>query len=235
MLLAFDTIALALFVLASAWGNALGRLTGRASGSPVVLFIGLTAVSAVLYVPLALVVSPLRWTALGPFSFQTSRILHYLAYFLTGLGVGAWGLERGLLAPNGKLARRWLWWVTATALVFLIRSAVAAAYFRHLTSFALRVVVHTLSSVFCAAACFAFLALFVRFARAHSRAADSLDRNSYGIYIVHYAFVSWLQYVLLAAPLPPAAKFAVVFAGALVLSWGIVIFMRRLPGFVRMA
>jgi len=31
---------------------------------------------------------------------------------------------------------------------------------------------------------------------------DSLTANAYGIYLVHYAFVSWLQYALLKTTLP---------------------------------
>jgi hypothetical protein len=82
-------------------------MTQGASRSPVVFFAALVAVSAILYIPMAHIFNSISWTAFGPFTFQTSRILHYLAYFLIAVGVGAWGVDRGLLAPDGRLARRW--------------------------------------------------------------------------------------------------------------------------------
>ncbi len=47
----------------------------------------------------------------------------------------------------------------------------------------------------CAASSCAMLALFLRFARRPNAIGDSLRDNAYGIYLVHYAFVSWLQYL----------------------------------------
>jgi surface polysaccharide O-acyltransferase-like enzyme len=85
----------------------------------------------------------------------------------------------------------------------------------------------------CAASSFAFLAVFLRFARSRSRVFDSLSANSYAIYLVHYAFVSWLQFAFLPAALPAIAKGAVVFLGALGMSWGAAGTMRRIPAVAR--
>ncbi len=48
---------------------------------------------------------------------------------------------------------------------------------------------------------------------------DSLSVNAYGMYLVHYPFVVWMQYALLNAPLPAIVKAALVFAVAVALSW----------------
>ena len=45
-----------------------------------------------------------------------------------------------------------------------------------------------------------------------------LSANAYGLYLVHYVFIVWLQYALVAAPLFAIVKAAVVFGGALALS-----------------
>jgi hypothetical protein len=37
----------------------------------------------------------------------------------------------------------------------------------------------------------------LRFATRHSRSLDSLSESAYGMYLVHYVFVVWLQYLLL--------------------------------------
>jgi surface polysaccharide O-acyltransferase-like enzyme len=71
--------------------------------------------------------------------------------------------------------------------------------------------------------------LFLRFVKGRVGIFDSLSENSYGIYVVHYVFVTWLQYLLLGSALAPSVKGMVVFAGTLILSWGTVAAIRRIP------
>jgi hypothetical protein len=52
---------------------------------------------------------------------------------------------------------------------------------------------------------------------------------AYGLYLVHYVFVVWLQYALLTMTLFAAIKAAIVFAGALALSWLTILTSRRIP------
>jgi surface polysaccharide O-acyltransferase-like enzyme len=63
---------------------------------------------------------------------------------------------------------------------------------------------------------------------------DSLRENSYGMYLIHYMFVSWLQYLLLTTRLPAIAKGSIVFLGTLILSWLVAATMRRIPAVRRM-
>jgi surface polysaccharide O-acyltransferase-like enzyme len=81
----------------------------------------------------------------------------------------------------------------------------------------------------CFSSCFAMLALALRFAGRRLPVLDALNRDAYGIYLVHYVFVVWLQYALVAAALLAAVKGAIVFGGALLLSWGTVVAVRRIP------
>jgi peptidoglycan/LPS O-acetylase OafA/YrhL len=234
VLLVFDCVATLLCAIALTWGLDFGRIAARLAGRPVVFFAAFLAISAVAYIPLALIVTPVTWATFGPFAFQTSRILNYLAYFLIAVGIGAWGLDRGLLAPGGKLARRWPLWAIGSVLAFFVcgaASILAATSSGHSHAWA---VVSDFSFVLsCAATSFAFLALFLRFARSRSSLFDSLSANSYAIYLLHYMFVSWLQYALLPASIPTYAKFAIVFCGALGLSWITSAALRRIPAVAR--
>jgi hypothetical protein len=81
----------------------------------------------------------------------------------------------------------------------------------------------------CFASCFAVLAVAVRFARIRRQPLDSLKANAYGMYLIHYVFVVWLQYALLPAGLPAVVKGAVVFGGTLLLSWSVTAALRRVP------
>jgi peptidoglycan/LPS O-acetylase OafA/YrhL len=234
LLLAFGCVAALLSLAMPKWGERLGRFTSAASGRPAVFFALLCAVSAAVYLPMVLAFNPLQWTAFGPFTFQTSRVLHYLAYFLIGAGVGAAGIGRDLLAPDGKLARRWPLWALAAlgafGLVVVITVVTVASHIGSQLWIAIGGFGFVLS---CAASSFAMLAIFLRYARSRVKFLDSLRDNAYAIYLVHYAFVSWLQYALLPSSLSAPAKGAIVFLGALALSWCTAILLRRAPAIAR--
>ncbi|HEY6348122.1 MAG TPA: acyltransferase [Candidatus Angelobacter sp.] len=234
LLLAFDCVAAALFTLMPRWGEVLGRVLGGASRRPAV-FLGLVvAVSAIAYLPMELVFNGLRWTEFGPFAFQTSRVLHYFAYFLIAVGIGACGLQKGLLASGGKLAHRWPIWSIAALVIFYVETVVALAAFTAESSPRLW---ETLASfgftVSCAASSLAFLALFVRFAGTPRRIWNSLRDNAYGMYLIHYAFVSWLQYGFLHTQLSAPVKGVAVFLGTVGLSWITVATLKRIHAVAR--
>lgn len=230
VLLVFDSVAALLYRIAPGFGSALARFASRASQHPFAFFVQLTAITAVAYVPMRLIFGPFDWFAFGPFFFQKDRALHYLIYFFAGIAVGAFGLERGLLASDGNLARRWWLWAIRTPIAFLCAIAVGIAAIapqnaRHI--YVWGSIAAVLWAISCAVSGFAFLAVFARFARRTVRWFDSLRDNSYGIYLIHYAFVSWVQYAMLRSAMPAVLKGLAVFAGALALSWITVAALRK--------
>ena len=58
---------------------------------------------------------------------------------------------------------------------------------------------------------------------------DSLSSNAFGIYVLHYPFVVWLQYALLGAALFAVIKAAFVLCAALVLAWGLAVAIGVVP------
>jgi surface polysaccharide O-acyltransferase-like enzyme len=236
VLLVFDCVAAALFLKLPKFGERLGKLSSNANRHPARFLLLLMGMSALVYIPMVIPLGPDYWTVMGPFHFQTSRIFHYAVYFFMGVGVGAYGIERGLLAPDGMLARHWLGWTIAMALAFIPVLAWvigAASLSRTVTPIVFGLIGGPVLPLSCAASCFSFLALFVRFANRRSRALDSLSDNEYGMYLIHYAVVSWLGYAMLTAPLPAVAKFALVFAGVVALSWSTSAALRSIPGVAR--
>ncbi|MFN9979506.1 MAG: hypothetical protein ACK53Y_06315, partial [bacterium] len=59
---------------------------------------------------------------------------------------------------------------------------------------------------------------------------DNLSDNAYGIYVVHYPFVMWTQYLLLGSSMPATSKAIIVFSVALGLSWTMSALVRSIPG-----
>ena len=230
-LLVLNLAAAVLFMIAPQCGQALGRLASAAGARPVRFFIGLVAASALAYIPLAFIFDPWTWQEMGPFGFQISRPLHYAVYFFAGLGVGAVGIERGLLAADGILAQRWGIWFGVWIASFLLWIIPMALTFDDgaAAPLALRILAEFGFVLACAGGCFSLAALALRFATGRSRVLDSLSDNAYGMYLIHYVFVIWLQYALLPAPLFAVAKAAIVFAVTLIVSWALTAAMRAVP------
>ena len=48
---------------------------------------------------------------------------------------------------------------------------------------------------------------------------DAMRPSAYGIFLLHYIFIIWLQYAVYDYAWPAFVKFAIVFVGTLSLSW----------------
>jgi peptidoglycan/LPS O-acetylase OafA/YrhL len=234
LLLAFDVVAAIMFALAPNLVTWLGRVALGASVRPVLLFLLVVGASAVTYIPMAARFTAERWSAWGLFAFQNSRLLHYFVYFLIAIAAGATAMPRGLFASDGKLARRWPLWTSAMAAIYF---ALAAAFIAMLSgagkSLPWTLLLGGLWVLSCAASCFAFMSLFSRFATRRAAAFDSLTANAYGMYLIHYAFVSWLQYGLLRVAMPGLAKGTLVTLAAIALSWATISALRKIPAVAR--
>ena len=236
MLLAFDLVAAALFALMPNFGDVLGRIASNAREHPVRFWLMLVTASAAVYIPMLWIFGSMYWTSIGPFQFQTARLFHYAVYFLAGTGVGAYGIDRGLLAPDGILARHWGRWTLAMLVVFVssvVFFLIAVTKGAAMPPVILNVVGGPMFAATCGAISFSFLALFVRFATRRFWFFDSLSDNEYGMYLIHYMFVSWLQLAILSAPLSAIEKGGIVIAGVLLLSWGVSAAIRSIPGVSR--
>ena len=224
MLLAFDLVAAALFRFAPATGDWLAAHAARAARAPGRYFIVFAILAAVAYLPFAAFFRPWDWVQIGPFAFQGSFLLHYAVFFFAGVGVGAGGLETGLLQSDGVLARRWALWTSSAAIAFIGWMLMTALTLDDaplgIGPFpGLGILVNLMFALLAATSCFAFAGVFLRFAARRSPVADELAKNAYAIYLFHYLFVVWLQYALLSLTLPAVAKATIVFAGTLLLSW----------------
>jgi surface polysaccharide O-acyltransferase-like enzyme len=186
------------------------------------------------HLPLRVAFGADSWVAVGPFSLQSSRALHYLVYFLAGVAVGACDVEFGLLAPQGRLALHWCRWTVAALALFAANVALIVALGPSgatigVAPLARQLILGIGFVLSCGAISFAMLAVCRRFINTPTHVLDSLSRNAYGIYLVHYGFVLWLQSALLPAPLPAAIKAAAVLTVGLSASWATTAGLRRVP------
>jgi surface polysaccharide O-acyltransferase-like enzyme len=241
VLLAFDGIAAAIWWLSPQSIKALGRLIFAARERPMKAFAVFLAVPIATYLPMHLAFGDVSWLEFGhfPLPIQTSRILLYVAYFLIGMGAGTVGLSAGLLDVNGGLAggrRIWLGFALAFYVAILV---LVYAHHNWIADFDTPPLVWRMAyglafAAFSAAMAFAVLAFFLRPAHSRFSLLDALQPSAYGIYLLHYIFIIWLQYALYDQPFPATAKFAIVFAGTLSLSWALTVALRKIPVVARM-
>jgi glucans biosynthesis protein C len=127
----------------------------------------------------------------------------------------------------------------------------------HLTEIPARLLYRPVWTLSCVASCMAFLSLFHRIFKKTTapssapqpgsvpepapapqprpaphtppRIWESLAANAYGIYLIHWVFVLWLQYLLIPVALPAVPKFFLTLIGSLALSWSIIALLRKIP------
>jgi surface polysaccharide O-acyltransferase-like enzyme len=241
VLLALDAIAASVWAVAPQTIEALGRRIFAVRQRPMRAFAMFLTISIAAYLPMHLAFGDVTWLEWErfPLPIQTSRILLYAAYFLAGVGVGACNLRAGLLAVNGALARRWPVWLGLALACYVAILVAVYAHHNWVANFDSPPLLWKLAyglafATYSAAMAFAASTIFVRFADARWGLLDAMQPSAYGIYLLHYIFIIWLQYVLYDEAFPAFVKFAIVFAGTLSMSWALTIVLRKIPFVARM-
>jgi surface polysaccharide O-acyltransferase-like enzyme len=241
VLLALDLIAAAVWSMAPRVIPALGQLIFALRKRPMAAFGLFLIVSITAYLPMHLAFGDTSWLEPGrfPLPIQTSRILLYFAYFFAGVGVGAISLKLGLLADNGELARRWLVWLAFASAFYVAILVLVYAHHNWVADFDTPPLLWRTSyglafAAYSAAMAFIVPAFLLRFTASGSGLLDAMQPSAYGIYLLHYIFIVWLQYAVYDYSFPAVVKFAIVFAGTLSLSWGLTLMLRKIPAVARM-
>jgi surface polysaccharide O-acyltransferase-like enzyme len=236
VLLALGAIAALLWAAAPRVIEALGQLIYARRGRPMTAFVAFVMFPIIVYLPMHLIFGDSSWLEPGhyPFPIQTSRILLYAGYFFTGVGMGAVSSRTGMLAENGALAKRWTVWL---AFAFTFYGAILLLVYAHHNWLAdfnspplwWRTAYGLAFAMFSAAMTFAVPAVFLRFARSSLWLLDAMRPSAYGIYLLHFIFLIWLQYVVYDPAFPAFVKFAIVFTGTLSMSWALTVLLRKIP------
>jgi hypothetical protein len=241
VLLALDIFAAAVWSVAPRVLATLGWAIFSLRDRPVRAFVGFLIFSVMVYLPMHLIFGDTSWLEPGgyPLPIQTSRILLYAGYFLIGVGIGAVSLKAGILEENGEVVKRWPVWLAISLLFY--GAILSLVYARHnwLADFnapplSWRTGYGLGFALYSAAMTFTVLAGWLRFSESKFGLLDAMRPSAYGIFLVHYIFIIWLQYAVYDYTWPAAVKAAVVFTGTLALSWGITAMLRKIPVVARM-
>lgn len=225
-------------ILAYAWPQLprkLIQMPDLIAGYPVRCLLMFWAVACVFYLPVLAVVGPERRFSLGPFAIQESRIGLYTLFFVIGIMTGATGVHHPLFDREGPLSRLWpqSGFVAVTAFTFLLGLQLASLHhFSPWFAHSWQMIVPILFVVCCVSCSITLVGLFIRFVKQTPSFVKHLTQNAYGIYLVHYVFLTWTQWVLLSVQWNAVVKATIVFGTVLSASWAFTALLRRSP-FVR--
>jgi Acyltransferase family len=235
VLLAFDLTTSLLYRLSPTLLDPINRLSLKGFASSASFWLFLVATTAVVYIPLLVHYGQNHWFEFGPFSVQASRVLLYAAYFYIGAGVGAANFEHGVLGADGQLPRtRWTW-VIVTLIPYCLMWVLIGIKREilgnpdplpswYLASYGLCFV------LFSASILFLILAFFLHSKAPGPTLLDRMQADAYGMFLVHYPIVLWLQYWLFDFDWPAIVKAAIAFVTTVVLSWAATAGLRKIPG-----
>jgi surface polysaccharide O-acyltransferase-like enzyme len=235
VLFAFDLVACLLYLASPHALDPINRLSLRGRRRPAEFFVVMLAVTAAFYVPGLMYYGPSNWLEFGPFSVQHGRVMLYASYFFFGAGVGLASLDRGLLAPDGRMARvSWDWMILAIVPYYLMWVLISIKRENlgnpsplpnwYEASYAICV------TVFSVAIMFLILAYFLRFAQGGKSVLDLMQGDAYGMFLVHYPITLWLQYWLFDYNWPATVKAPIVFVLTVAFSWAVTRLLRMIPG-----
>ena len=235
VLFGFDLVACMLFRLSPTLLEPINRLSLNGHERPGEFFVVMLAVTAALYVPGRIHFGAGSWFEFGPFSVQHGRVLLYASYFFFGAGIGVLHMDRGLLAADSKLAQyTWRWVFLALVpyclmwvLIYIKREVLGnperlPEWYESDYGFCF--------ALFSVAILFVILAYFLRFKQSGRSMLDPMQADAYGMFLVHYPIVLWLQYWMFDFDIPAIVKAAVAFTLTVALSWAVTRVLRKIPG-----
>ncbi|GAB3696294.1 acyltransferase [Spirosoma flavus] len=233
LLLAFDGITALIFSIWPAFFSSIGQWLTRLGEKPLRLGTILYVVVALSFIPISLWVGQYTWVGnWGPFDFQLNRVIFYLLFFLLGGCLGATSWQNVFFRNNKLFGISWPFWLGLSLMCYVLVRLISDFGTNQVKQgnwtepigyliFDLAFVASCLASI-CAS-----LSVFRQAISKPNPIWQTLSANAYGIYVLHYGFVTWLQFALLRSDVVVPLKFPLVFMGALGLSYMSSVLLRQ--------
>jgi hypothetical protein len=235
VLLVFDLTASVLYRVSPTLVFPINKISERGFSEPWRFWLLVVAVTEIAYIPLLIHYGVNHWFQFGPFSVQASRVLLYASYFFIGAGVGCASMATGVLSPEGQLPKMRWHWLFATLLpyagmwcmIFIKREILgnppALPWWYQL-------IYGTFFVLFSASIILTILGFFLHDKSPGPNLLDRMQAEAYGMFLVHYPIVLWIQYFLFDVSVPAIVKATIAFVLTVILSWGATAALRKIPG-----
>ena len=220
------------FPLAGKWYKRSGELLSLLKDKPGKLFIIWFSFTWLTYAPLSYIVGRGTWTGIGPFDFQLNRILLYFSYFIFGVMIGNSDFNNTIFSAKYKIVQKWWLWDILSLIAFALLTIVTI----QLPQLCIQYKVNTIYSEMvyylffvssCTLSCIAFITSFKMLTHSAKPLWNSFSNNAYMIYLVHFTFVTWCQFLLLEQNVPVQLKFIITLVVSVLGSWILSIVIRK--------
>jgi len=197
-------------------------------------FLGLILIITwILYVPIVYKIGSGNWTGIGPFAVQTSRILLYFGYFILGVLIGNTDFNNDIFSVKSMIVKKWWLWLSLSLSVYFILTIIGDPLTelvknKRIEEFNAWMIYYAIYTASCTLSCIAFITVFRRFINTEKHWWNSLSENAYLIYIVHFIFILWSQFLLMNFNIPAFFKFLITFTISLSLSWVVSKWLRKI-------
>jgi glucan biosynthesis protein C len=233
VLFTFNLIFAWLYPYIKTWLYSIGARLNAPDMSSFKILVLLYLITWVLHVPLLLWAGPGTWTGIGPFDFQISRILLYFGYFGIGVLIGSVNPDSGIFAKGRSFTKKWPLWVVSSLAVYAALKMselpiIQMIEEQTITQIQGELIYRSLWTLSCTLSCIAFLTLFNRVFSRTGTWWQFLAANAYGIYLVHYIFILWCQYILLNFQFPAFVKFLITVCVSILLSSLVITSLRKI-------
>ena len=200
---------------------------------PFSFFIILFGITWILYVPIAYKIGAATWKGIGPFDFQLSRILLYFGYFTLGILIGNTDFNNEIFSIKSAIIKNWWLWLLLSLLVYFILTIISEPLRQMLNNNTIKefnawMIYFVIYAASCTLSCIAFITAFRKHVYLGKNWLNSLSENAYLIYLIHYIFVVWCQFLLLNLEIPAFVKFSLTLIFSLSLSWLASIQLRKI-------
>jgi len=191
---------------------------------PILLIACWFLVTWILYVPMRLLFGPEGWASIGPFDFQSSRFMLYLGYFILGTIIGTIPFEKGLLSDQSAFMKNWPLFIVLSLSAFCLLLLIENPLKRlvnagTISGFSSNLIYCSIFVSSCIFSCAAYLTTAKALFRRKKIFWDIITTNAFTIYLIHYIFIIWGQYILLNLAMPVFIKFLIVTLGSIALSF----------------
>ncbi|SDL69611.1 acyltransferase family protein [Pedobacter antarcticus] len=238
LLFLFNLVFAILFPLVKSLMKRIGRSIGNHAHRPLKIILGFYLIAWLSYVPMVMLSGAGTWTGVGPFDFQVSRVLLYFSFFIIGIILGTSGIDQGIFGENSFFVKKWFLWVAGCILTYLLLKSIEAPLTliykqQKLSEVQAFLIYRSIWILSCVFSSLAFLVLFRKVFNSISPWWQKLSDNAYGIYLIHYIFVVWCQFVLTYIDLPVIVKFTITFVISVGASWAVSFFLGKIEGWRR--
>ncbi|RDU24600.1 acyltransferase family protein [Anaerosacchariphilus polymeriproducens] len=170
-------------------------------------------------------------TLLKPFNMQVSRVLIYFLYFVAGNVIGMYGIQRSFLYKE-KFQKKWWLWLSlslATTVLNIVVHVVQENMEIGILKNTIIVVDQGMIVVISLFALFGFISFFTLHIKEDNKVINLLSKEAMGIYIIHYAVVTALQYAFTFVELSAVEKGITTTLMTMIISLSLVIALKKVP------